>query len=702
MTGTETDRGRFAVLVLVGVTIALLLVGTVVGAILPGAAIGAATEDNTSHADPDGVQSERDLSATERRMAEQLAERARSGSLNISREQASQARESLNGSEYEALLDRYADVAEETGQTEKAMAFRAVKSDQAALAAAIERYWTTYDWYRALADGTTTRQQRIRMVRRSDGLPMTELATARILEREWQRVDRRHEAVVDSNQQLANVTSQNATELGSINQSVREVNTTQQTVRDEQFTPTRLSVSTTDSEASFTEPLRVNGTVSLDTGEPIANQQLRFGVGNQTLNTTTDPNGRFNLTYRPTTIPANTTTVSVRYLPSNESVYLGSAVQVDVDIQPVQPLVFVDAQPQRRAYNETVNISGRVGEQAGAANVSYLVLVDGQPTVRNETDGRGRYHESITVPASVPDGERTVRVLVPFEDQALLSANGSAPLTVTETRTALSSSATHVSDRTIRVGGTLTTEDGDPVPAQQVSIRVNETTLGTASTGRNGGFEQTFTLPAEVGTGGPFESLVGLTITVEYSGTTTNLRGATTTDSVTIPTTPVGLWAAGGFGVLLLLGLGVVVGRRLLERRRSAVSDGQSGRETPSFGTEPDPTVQSTTLLETARDRLAADAPEAAAGLAYLALRRQFAQRVGHDTSATPWEFYSRCQDLAGMDETDIALLRRVTELYEQVQFASTSQREATEAVRELIESVEQAGDATGSSPAGD
>jgi hypothetical protein len=38
------------------------------------------------------------------------------------------------------------------------MAFRKVRRDQIALTDAIDRYWDTYEWYRALKDGNVTYQ----------------------------------------------------------------------------------------------------------------------------------------------------------------------------------------------------------------------------------------------------------------------------------------------------------------------------------------------------------------------------------------------------------------------------------------------------------------------------------------------------------------------------------------------------------------
>jgi hypothetical protein len=79
---------------------------------------------------------------------------------------------------------------------------------------------------------------------------------------------------------------------------------------------------------------------------------------------------------------------------------LGDRQCVPVTVEQVTPTVDVRATPARVAYNETVQVTGRIdAESGGVANVSYFVIVDGSVFARNETHSDGRFATNVTVPA---------------------------------------------------------------------------------------------------------------------------------------------------------------------------------------------------------------------------------------------------------------------------------------------------------------
>ncbi|MFC7008581.1 hypothetical protein [Halalkalicoccus salilacus] len=71
--------------------------------------------------------------------------------------------------------------------------------------------------------------------------------------------------------------------------------------------------------------MELEGRLVTETGEPIANQEVAFAIGEQTVTTTTDDDGAFSLTYRPTTLPLETSSLEIQYEPAASTEYARSA-----------------------------------------------------------------------------------------------------------------------------------------------------------------------------------------------------------------------------------------------------------------------------------------------------------------------------------------------------------------------------------------
>jgi len=675
VTGTETDRGRLLFVALVVTTTFVLVGGTIVGAVAPGASVGGggADADTGAHANPDTVEGGSSLSALERQMADRLAQRARSGSLNISRDQVGEARESLNGSEYDELLNRYSDVANQTGDFEKTMVFRAVRRDQLNLTASVDEYWTTYEQYEALQDRTAVAEPTSQIT--VGASHRTELRRlARELESEWSLVETNHTALIRSQQNLSNITDENATRsLEGVNQSVREVNATQQQVRDRHLTETNLTAQTYDPWISFQDPLIVRGQLMRAGGTPIASQAVRFEIGGQLVDTRTDERGRFALSYRPTTIPLDTSQLTVRYVPDRNTTLLGSERTLTVTVEQVEPTVDVSVSPSRGEYSESVTVAGRIGEDGGgAANVSYLVTVAGQVLGSGTTGSDGRFVTNVTLPASIDDGEQTVRVVLPLEERALASTNGSTTMSVVETRTNLTTAVTHVDGKTIRIRGNFTTVDGVAIGGERVRAVAGGTTIGSTTTGPNGTYEATLVVPGSAVQSGPFDATATVGIGVQYDGGATNLGNTAAEGSVSLPTTPVGFLLVGGLAVLLVVGGAVVAWRRLggWERVLGGVEDEATVPERTLLEQDGhDSDHSATELFDVAREHANKGREDAAVRVGYVALRLRLTEDVEATAAIqTPWEFYRACCE-SGVDDEVLAVLREMTEHYERVRF---------------------------------
>lgn len=86
---------------------------------------------------------------------------------------------------------------------------------------------------------------------------------------------------------------------------------------------------------------------------------MRLHVGDRTIRSETNADGTFTATYRPTLLRADEQTVAVRYVPRNESIYLGSNGSVTVSVAQVTPDLPVERIPGPVAFDDRVQITGR-------------------------------------------------------------------------------------------------------------------------------------------------------------------------------------------------------------------------------------------------------------------------------------------------------------------------------------------------------
>ena len=81
----------------------------------------------------------------------------------------------------------------------------------------------------------------------------------------------------------------------------------------DQFVETSLTAEASDSFISFNDPLEITGHLETVDGEPIASQDVAFSIGGQLIQTETDEEGDFELSYRPTTLGLATEEVTLTY-----------------------------------------------------------------------------------------------------------------------------------------------------------------------------------------------------------------------------------------------------------------------------------------------------------------------------------------------------------------------------------------------------
>jgi len=433
-------------------------------------------------------------------------------------------------------------------------------------------------------------------------------------------------------------------------------------------------------------------------GTALADRQISLRIGNRTLRTTTDGDGRFQVTYRPTTLPLSTDAVRVRYQPRNASVYLPANTSVPVTVAQVTPEVIVARRPDTVAFGERLIITGSVGaEDVGAAGVPVVLTVSGERLATVRTDRGGAYTGTARIPAGIPTGSQPVVARVGLTDRALAGTNSSTTVTIVSTATRLRVTGTQVGSQTVRVAGRLQTVDGRAVGPQPIQLQINGTNLGTVPTGPQGRYARTVELPASV----PRNATV--TLGVEFAATGTNLEGTANATSVSLTSSP----PAGGtegattsvFDQLVtsvletpFLTLGLVLGLLLLAAGGYWVvirdpEDNDSSAPVPAVtpAEEPDeatgPAVEvpgvaadatPSTLLDVARAKIREGETDIGVIASYAAARRRLTDRLGIGGSRTHWEFLARCQDQQTPSE-DITVFTRLTEAYEQAAFSPRS-----------------------------
>ncbi|TKR25474.1 hypothetical protein [Natronomonas salsuginis] len=680
-----------AVIALAIVGFLLLAGGVLVGSVISGAGGGIGTPSSeavdTSQQNPQDIESQRDLSAIERQLAERAAERIQSGEIDLSGDDVGNIRESLGESEFNALVERYAEISEETGSENRAAAFLQIRSDRQAYAAAIADYQRAYRVYNGTANysdaETETVVEEFEFITEDDvrsnettgGTTRFKLnesqerALARTLETRWYRVNRTADRLIDSYRTLEEIDNESYAEgIETVEQSRENVSRRHERVRDEWFVRLQLTAATSDPKGSFLDPIEVSGRVAHADGTPYGNGTMQLRINDQRYVTETNATGHYTVGYRPATIRTNATEVPVEIVPTPDSMVIGlTRPNVPVDIERSTPTVAVSTPPRDVGFNETLTVTGHVGGDAGgAANVSYRVLTAGNALVEGRTNETGHIDEELPLPADVPAGDQQLRLAVGDSNRALTPTNETTTVTVRERPTELSIEANQTDERTIQLAGELVVPDGPGVPGRSIELLVNGSNLGTTTTGVNGTFETSLVVPeSEIGSGAS-DSAATLSVGAAYQDERANL-GASNAETAVILTTETlwGVLAGVGLFVLIAGGVGVTV----LSWRRGQSDSFETFEEPAGWS---DALVEdgrsSESLLESAYDTLA-DRPVIAAQLGYAALRTCLEAEYGGQSAQTHWEFYRACE--ASADEEIVTTLRNVTELYERVVFAS-------------------------------
>ncbi|GAB3021842.1 peptide chain release factor 1 [Natronobiforma cellulositropha] len=632
------------------------------------------------HQNPDEYAESGDLEGLESALAERLAERLAAGALDADDGEYELALERLD-EEFLADLDRYAEIAAETGNDEYVAAFEEARADQVHLVETLQAYEETSDAYEDARE-------------RGDDERMDELAReldelAVELEETREGLDERYEGLESG----VGVDLSGASEsVSSVNERISDDH---EEIRAEHFVATALSV-TVENDApadgvatvSFLEPLEASGVLQTADGTPVANEEIELAVGNGTVETETDAGGAFEFVYRPTTENVSATSLEVVFVPERTSEYLESRTSVEVGLEQADAEVRSLEVPDVVAYDETVAVRGDlVVEGIPVDGVPLAVSLDGQEIGAGESEA-GTINATGLVPASVPHGERDLRVGFDESDRALSPVSESASVTVLETATDLTVDARET-DEGLRLSGRLTEADGGAgIANQTVGLVVDGAAVSSVTTDASGRFDETVAGPADASTASVEavfeESRSNLApASAEATVTLAGGEGATLADDR-------GTLVGAGVALAALTGVTVVLYRRRSQRAADSSNPFEAVRTATTADEEDGRPSLTPAYLARASDHLADGHPNAAAESCYAAVRFELSERLEDAKALTHWEFYEHYRrERASDGPDDVDRLRDVTQRYERAVFAieDLTQAEATtvlELTREL------------------
>lgn len=675
------------------VSLAVVFVGLTLGLALSGASSPLGTSQDvgadgdrtgvgdTLHENPATLEEERNLGALEERLASQIAQQVESGAVNVTQEDYEQAREQLGDEQFDELVDEYGDIAEETGNNETYSRLDSARGAQQNYTDYVAAYWVLYDKYQLLTAESEDPNQSGEFP--DDAFARTAsdedvMALARQLEIHAQRANESATRAIRHYQELSTGDDEYRRTATAIARSQSNVTAAQQTVRTEQFTATNLVLFVTEATISTDDPLVVLGRLETADGRLLANRTATFEVADTTLEVRTDASGRFRLSYRPTLLPVDRTTLPVTYRPGNDTAHLSDTTTVTVTVEQTEPTVTASVAPDVAKFDDTVTVTGAVtADDVRLARIPYTVAVDGIVVATDETDADGRIEESFQLSGTVSPGDATVTIRLPLTERALAGTVAEKTVSVERREAFLAAETAPAGTGTVRVSGQLTTDDG-VIPAQPLEVLVNDTVVGTVRTDANGSFDQRVVVPDEVDDEG------AVAVDVRFEGRGTNLEPAGVTTTTRVET-------GGGFSLLwavpVVLLLAALGGGTLLYRSRRGRVETVDRTDSPHTPLQPSDESTAAGQFEYATDLLEAGDTAGAVRAGYAALRHQLSG--GQADRRTHWEFYHDCRDQ--LDPDSETSLREATEYYERVAFADEPADD--DMAREVIDAVERLGE---------
>ncbi|ELZ79844.1 hypothetical protein C454_11593 [Haloferax gibbonsii ATCC 33959] len=637
-----------------------------------------ATNNSTGviHENPDEVDDENELDRLLSYLSGELNGDIGASTLRLSQGEYAAAKAAL-GDDYDDSLGKYVDVEGEVGGDGAGEEYRTVSETQRGYVDTVSEFRETRREYEAARRAGNDERAR---------------ELARNLTRLAENGEAQSDRLLTAFDVISNRTdgdlAESSAQLAAVQANISEQ-------RDEivsrEFVATRLAVGDYDRNISFTDPLVLSGSLVTDNGTPVETGSARFAVGGQTVQSAVDPDGSFELTYRPTRIPVSTESLTVRYLPDDASMYQATERVVPVAVSRVNATARL-SEPSASAYGYADAVSVRATVRVNGTPVSnYPVSASfaGSSATAPATNASGASAVSATVPATAT-GTASIRVAPDGDSRAVTFVPATVAVPLETEGTALGVTARETANESVVVDGRLETDEGEAVSGQSVAVSVDGREVAAATTGASGAYRAAVDLPSDA-------SVENATVSVAFDGEGTNLEPSDATASIRLSNAPdgdgAGNGASGGlpFDPLdlawVVAGTAVVGLVAAVLLRRNDADDAAAATVAESAATEsdepaePEPAATEASALDSAADALDEGRPNDAVVVAYAGVRRALGAAAGIDDAATHWEFCDRCVD-AGVAPAEA--LESLTAGYERAAYSGLSVSDADAA--ELVE----------------
>ncbi|ACV46229.1 MULTISPECIES: hypothetical protein [Halomicrobium] len=611
------------------------------------------TNDTVQHEDPDSVSDSGDVQQLRRWLGDRLDEQLSSSTVALSEGEYERARDAL-GEDYDSRLEQYVDVAGDTGDRgddDAGETYREVTENQRNLTTQLQRFEQARERYQSARREGNTSEAR---------------AAAREMARLGDRINDTGTSVAQGYARLGNQTGIDTTvERTAVRNVTTNTTETATTVRRQTFVETNLTVLDATRTIAYDDPLRVSGRLTMANGTAVANERLLLTVAGRPRPVTTDADGRFDLSYRPRTLPRNASEVTVQYVPDDASIYLGSNATLPVEVEQVAATLTVRNATEETSYGRPAGGTALLEVQGEPVEgVPLTATLDGLSLGRATTDERGRVRLRSNLSARVSPGERSLLVSMPLSNRAITTAGSNTTVDVSTTPTALSIDATE-SGQNVSLTGQLTTEGGEPVGSQTVSVTRGDSVVTTVRTDEDGRFDAS--LPTD-------GSDATVDVGARFDGSGTNLESsrATVTISTDVNASESGVvnwlfgdgrWFTIAAGVVILAGGGLFVRRR---RTSEEESEDAVDRPTPTRTATPAADDALATALDRAERFLDGGAAGAAVRAAYAGVRDGY---LDGSATGTHWDLLEQSESLGDAERT---ALERIVEAYERAAFSPT------------------------------
>jgi chlorite dismutase len=458
------------------------------------------------HQNPDNTSASSNLSELSAYFTTELSVRLLNSTASVSKSEYERARE-LVGDEYELNLSDYRVIALELDQSERTALFNQAQTDQQQYIAEVQRLRQLRSEYRqAQASGDEERARQL----------------AREFNRETGNFTANASELISTYTNLSNETGISfEPAIEQITATQLEFNETTTNITQREFRETTLSARLNRSNISFTNPGQVTGRVALANGSGIGGEVVTIGVGSRQYEVQTDPNGRFQLPYRPVAVNASATTVSVTYQPADEGAYLPASDSISTNIQSVNASLDAFDGPPTVGFSDRLNVRGQVvvGDRV-VSQLPFAVQANDVELTRTTTDTSGEFDATAEFPATVNDGEQDIRLRTTEPRAVQLRSNQVIRVEITSTQ--IRARVANRSLTSVEITGRLGTSRGESVVNQTVTLSAGSQEVQTRTAA-----DGTFTASLELSRGSLRGG--GDSVTVTFAGGAgTNLGSAST------------------------------------------------------------------------------------------------------------------------------------------------------------------------------